>query len=104
MEVSNHTRKRKAIDAGNNSPPSLPPAYRSSDGYEPNSVDLSLLEALEKSSQNPVEAVDVKTLKKLVLSFERRLRDNIIKNPIRDSPIEDTLRFAVRFAPNILRK
>ncbi|VVA96249.1 unnamed protein product [Arabis nemorensis] len=77
MEVSNHARKRKAIDAGNNSPPSLPPAYQSSDGYEPNSVDLSLLEALEKSSQNPVEAVDVKTLKKLVLSFERRLRDNI---------------------------
>ncbi|KAH0905237.1 hypothetical protein HID58_044740 [Brassica napus] len=74
MEVSNHARKRKAIDAGPNSPPS----YRASDGYEPtNAVDLSLLEELEKSSHHQVEAVDLKTLKKLVLSFERRLRDNI---------------------------
>ncbi|KAJ9564729.1 hypothetical protein OSB04_000695 [Centaurea solstitialis] len=39
-------------------------------------VDLSLLEEIERS-QNSVELVDVKTLKKLVLSFERRLRDNI---------------------------
>ncbi|KAI3665216.1 hypothetical protein L6452_43839 [Arctium lappa] len=39
-------------------------------------VDLSLLEEIEKS-QHSVEVVDVKTLKKLVLSFERRLRDNI---------------------------
>ncbi|CAA7038548.1 unnamed protein product [Microthlaspi erraticum] len=78
MEVSNHARKRKAIDPGHNSPPSFPPAYRGSDGYDPNTVDLSLLEAMENSSHNPpVEAVDLKTLKKLVLSFERRLRDNI---------------------------
>ncbi|WZY74446.1 hypothetical protein YC2023_006686 [Brassica napus] len=78
MEVSNHARKRKSIDAGNNSPPSLPPSYRASDGYEPtNAVDLSLLEELEKSSHHQIEAVDLKTLKKLVLSFERRLRDNI---------------------------
>jgi len=69
MEVSNQTRKRKAIDAGHGSQPT---AYRGSDG-----VDLSLLEALEKSSHNAVEALDLKTLKKLVLSFERRLRDNI---------------------------
>jgi beta-catenin-like protein 1 len=69
MEVSNQTRKRKAIDAGHGSQPT---AYRGSDG-----VDLSLLEALEKSSHNGVEALDLKTLKKLVLSFERRLRDNI---------------------------
>ncbi|KAH9625791.1 hypothetical protein KSS87_006035 [Heliosperma pusillum] len=42
------------------------------------SVDLSLLEALEKSQSNPtIETLDLKTLKKLVLSFERRLRDNI---------------------------
>ncbi|CAH8331833.1 unnamed protein product [Eruca vesicaria subsp. sativa] len=77
MEVSNHTRKRKSISAGNNSPPSLPPAYRTSDGFSPNTVDLSLLEELEKSSHHQVESVDLKTLKKLVLSFERRLRDNI---------------------------
>lgn len=40
-------------------------------------VDLSLLEALEKSQQNPVEALDIKTVKKLVLAFERRLKENI---------------------------
>ncbi|KAF5186105.1 Beta-catenin-like protein [Thalictrum thalictroides] len=42
-----------------------------------NNVDLSLLEALEKSSHSSVEVLDLRTLKKLVLSFERRLRDNI---------------------------
>ncbi|CAB4302364.1 unnamed protein product [Prunus armeniaca] len=41
-----------------------------------NDIDLSLLEAVEKS-QNAVEAPDLRTLKKLVLSFERRLKDNI---------------------------
>ena len=41
-----------------------------------NGIDFSLLEALEKS-QSIVETLDLKTLKKLVLSFERRLRDNI---------------------------
>ncbi|KAJ9685068.1 hypothetical protein PVL29_017196 [Vitis rotundifolia] len=40
------------------------------------SIDLSLLEAVEKS-QTTVEVLDLKTLKKLVLAFERRLRDNI---------------------------
>ncbi|KAJ9703029.1 hypothetical protein PVL29_004685 [Vitis rotundifolia] len=40
------------------------------------SVDLSLLEAVEKS-QTTVEVLDLKTLKRLVLAFERRLRDNI---------------------------
>lgn len=39
-------------------------------------IDLSLLEAIEKSHAT-VEILDLKTLKKLVLSFERRLRDNI---------------------------
>lgn len=41
-----------------------------------NDIDLSLLEAVEKS-QHAVETPDLRTLKKLVLSFERRLRDNI---------------------------
>ncbi|ONI14856.1 hypothetical protein PRUPE_3G013000 [Prunus persica] len=41
-----------------------------------NDIDLSLLEAVEKS-QNAVEAPDLRTLKKVVLSFERRLKDNI---------------------------
>ncbi|KAF2543288.1 hypothetical protein F2Q68_00033288 [Brassica cretica] len=40
-------------------------------------ISAFLLEELEKSSHHQVEAVDLKTLKKLVLSFERRLRDNI---------------------------
>ncbi|KAG6483083.1 hypothetical protein ZIOFF_059723 [Zingiber officinale] len=41
-------------------------------------VDLSLLEAVEKSAQNGgVEVLDVRALKKLVLAFERRLRDNL---------------------------
>ncbi|KAJ0462638.1 putative beta-catenin-like protein [Helianthus annuus] len=39
-------------------------------------VDFSLLEEIEKS-HNSIEALDLKTLKKLVLSFERRLKDNI---------------------------
>ncbi|KAL9320208.1 hypothetical protein ACSQ67_012047 [Phaseolus vulgaris] len=39
-------------------------------------VDLSLLEAIEKS-QNAIEVLDLRTLKKHVLSFERRLKDNI---------------------------
>lgn len=39
-------------------------------------VDLSLLEAVEKS-QNAIQVLDLKTLKRLVLAFERRLRDNI---------------------------
>lgn len=39
-------------------------------------IDLSLLEAIEKS-RPAVETLDLKTLKKLVLSFERRLKENI---------------------------
>ncbi|XP_010549882.1 PREDICTED: beta-catenin-like protein 1 [Tarenaya hassleriana] len=77
MEVSKRAAKRKADDITGDSPP---PAYSGPagghDGYDANGIDLSLLEALEKS-QNAVEALDLKTLKKLVLSFERRLRDNI---------------------------
>ncbi|KAK4754279.1 hypothetical protein SAY87_002383 [Trapa incisa] len=39
-------------------------------------IDFSLLEALE-GSQSAVEVLDLKALKKLILSFERRLKDNI---------------------------
>lgn len=39
-------------------------------------IDLSLLEALE-GSHSTVEVLDLKALKKLVLSFERRLKENI---------------------------
>ncbi|XP_047322446.1 beta-catenin-like protein 1 [Impatiens glandulifera] len=41
-----------------------------------NAVDLSILEAVEKS-QNTIEVLDMKTLRRLVLAFERRLKDNI---------------------------
>ncbi|PSS00257.1 Beta-catenin-like protein [Actinidia chinensis var. chinensis] len=51
--------------------PPPPPSVRHDNG-----VDLALLEAVEKS-QAAVEVLDLKTLKKLVLSFERRLKDNI---------------------------
>ncbi|GFQ05415.1 beta-catenin-like protein 1 [Phtheirospermum japonicum] len=39
-------------------------------------IDLSLLEALEKSQQNTIDTLDLKTLKKLALSLERRLNSN----------------------------
>lgn len=76
----NHSSKRKFDDAV--SPPQLPPPASRSNGTVTtpattnNDVDLSLLEAIEKS-QNAVEALDLRTLKKLVLSFERRLKENI---------------------------
>lgn len=41
-----------------------------------NGIDLSLLEALERS-EGTVQAMDVRALKKMVLAFERRLRDNL---------------------------
>ncbi|TXG69906.1 hypothetical protein EZV62_004841 [Acer yangbiense] len=51
----------------------------SSNGNDDNNynIDASLLEALEKSSQSNIEVLDQRTLKKLVLSFERRLKENI---------------------------
>ncbi|KAL3630375.1 hypothetical protein CASFOL_023359 [Castilleja foliolosa] len=55
-------RKRSA------SPPPLPP-YAAD-------IDFSLLEALEKSQQSTIETLDLKTLKKLALSLERRLNSN----------------------------
>lgn len=55
-------------------------AKRKRDDVVPNGkaidFDLSVLEAIEKS-QTPPEALDARTLKKLVLAFERRLKDNI---------------------------
>jgi beta-catenin-like protein 1 len=63
--------KRKQRD-DNNDVFSCPPPG-SSNGVHSN-MDLSLLEALEKS-QSAVEVLDQRTLKKLVLSFERCLKD-----------------------------
>ncbi|XP_057971288.1 uncharacterized protein LOC131160021 isoform X2 [Malania oleifera] len=80
MEVAsarNHLAKRKrddtAIAADDEDSPSPPPHPLPS---ENGSIDLSLLEALEKS-QNSIEVLDIRTVKKLALSFERRLRDNM---------------------------
>lgn len=79
MEVANarnHASKRKFDDIVS---PSSPPPAASSNGFNDNNnngIDLSLLEAVEKS-QNSIEVLDLKTLKKLVLAFERRLKDNI---------------------------
>ncbi|GFS35317.1 ARM repeat superfamily protein [Actinidia rufa] len=52
----------------------LPPPPPSA--HHDNGVALALLEAIEKS-QAAVEVFDLKVLKKLVLSFEHRLKDNI---------------------------
>ncbi|KAK6256123.1 hypothetical protein SCA6_017428 [Theobroma cacao] len=60
MEVANPL-KRKRDDV-------VPP--------DDSQVDLSILEAVEKS-QNAVEVLDLRTLKRLVFSFERRLKENI---------------------------
>ncbi|PON60745.1 Coatomer beta subunit [Parasponia andersonii] len=71
MEVAdswNHGAKRKRHEIVSNS--SSQPLDASND------IDLSLLEAVEKT-QSSVEVLDLRTLKKLVLSFERRLKDNI---------------------------
>ncbi|XP_030474670.2 uncharacterized protein LOC115692055 [Syzygium oleosum] len=59
----------------------LPDSYPASNGGDGGGsggggVDLSLLEAVERS-QSAVEVLDLKTLKKLVLAFERRLKENI---------------------------
>ncbi|KAH7557013.1 hypothetical protein JRO89_XS11G0028100 [Xanthoceras sorbifolium] len=53
---------------------------RRTDAFSSNgndNIDASLLEALEKSSHSSIEVLDQRTLKKLVLSFERRLKENI---------------------------
>lgn len=42
-----------------------------------NDIDFSLLEELEKTQPTSETTIDIKTLKKLVLSFERKLKDNI---------------------------
>lgn len=65
----NHSSKRKYDELS-------PPPEPSANGFNGNDIDLALLEAIEKS-QTSVEVLDLKTLKKLVLAFERRLKDNI---------------------------
>lgn len=55
--------------------------------------DLSLLEALESSNNGGIEVLDIRSMKKLVLSFERRLRDNLegrMKYPDQPEKFADT--------------
>ncbi|XP_050228754.1 uncharacterized protein LOC126677975 [Mercurialis annua] len=71
MSAATSKRKRdsSAASASASSPPPL---------YNGDTIDFSLLEALENSQkENAVEALDIRTLKKLVLSFERRYKENI---------------------------
>eukprot|EP00271_Cylindrocystis_brebissonii_P004227 TRINITY_DN15853_c0_g1_i1.p1 TRINITY_DN15853_c0_g1~~TRINITY_DN15853_c0_g1_i1.p1 ORF type:complete len:561 (+),score=122.73 TRINITY_DN15853_c0_g1_i1:530-2212(+) len=48
-----------------------------SGGGEDDEVDFSLLEAVERENHAAVEVLDVRGVKKLVLSFEKKLRDNL---------------------------
>lgn len=65
-----------AADARNHAPKRHRPST-ADDSSTTAGVDLSLLEAIENSQTSAVEVLDSKTLKKLVLSFERKLKDNI---------------------------
>uniref|UniRef100_A0A2P2K8M8 Uncharacterized protein MANES_02G082200 n=1 Tax=Rhizophora mucronata TaxID=61149 RepID=A0A2P2K8M8_RHIMU len=84
-----HNVKRRR-EASYSPPPPPPPSSATTDDsnynhYHGNGkdahVDLSLLEALEKSQRESGggggELLDLRTLKKLVLSFERRYKENI---------------------------
>lgn len=62
-DTANPSLKRKRPESDNS-------------GVAENGVDLSLLEAIEKS-QSSIDVLDAKALKKLVLAFERRLKENI---------------------------
>ncbi|KAG5541870.1 hypothetical protein RHGRI_021645 [Rhododendron griersonianum] len=76
-DARSHAPKRKRPAAANDDDDFLPPPPPPTARYD-NGVDLSLLEALEKSqASTAIDLLDLKTLKKLVLSFERRLKDNI---------------------------
>lgn len=68
----NPKRKREAT--------SPPPPYSNGETTT-EEIDLSLLDAIEKSQSlsksQPIETLDPKTLKKLILSFERKYKENI---------------------------
>ncbi|KAH8511505.1 hypothetical protein H0E87_008900 [Populus deltoides] len=77
MEIAtarSHNPKRKR-DAT-----SPPPPYSNGETTT-EEIDLSLLDAIEKSQSlsksQPIETLDPKTLKKLILSFERKYKENI---------------------------
>ncbi|KAF9683809.1 hypothetical protein SADUNF_Sadunf04G0052800 [Salix dunnii] len=77
MEIAtarSHNPKRKR-DA------TSPPPPFSNGETTADEIDLSLLDAIEKSQSlsksQPIETLDLKTLKKLILSFERKYKENI---------------------------
>ncbi|KAI6691371.1 hypothetical protein NL676_028199 [Syzygium grande] len=74
MEMEVHDARDRSLKRKRDGLPDSYPA--SNGGGGGGGVDLSLLEAVERS-QSAVEVLDLKTLKKLVLAFERRLKENI---------------------------
>ncbi|KAF2290545.1 hypothetical protein GH714_014349 [Hevea brasiliensis] len=78
MEVANARSYNPKRKRGDSSPP-LPAANGiPSKDNDSDNFDLSILEAVEKSQkESAVEVLDLRTLKKLVLSFERRYKENI---------------------------
>lgn len=73
--------KRKREDGseaiGNGAPrPRTQQAMEDDDANNADEVDWALLESLERDTQ-VVEALDIRGVKKLVLSFEKKLRDNL---------------------------
>lgn len=68
LDGSDHHSSKRLRD-NNGQPISLPT----------DTADLALLEAVEKSHNGsaPIEVIDLRIVKKHVLSFERRLRDNL---------------------------
>ncbi|KAJ6707309.1 BETA-CATENIN-LIKE PROTEIN 1 NUCLEAR ASSOCIATED PROTEIN [Salix viminalis] len=77
MEIAtarSHNPKRKRDTTS-------PPPPFSNGETAADEIDLSLLDAIEKSQSlsksQPIETLDLKTLKKLILSFERKYKENI---------------------------
>ncbi|KAJ6364478.1 hypothetical protein OIU76_029434 [Salix suchowensis] len=77
MEIAtarSHNPKRKRDTT------SPPPPFSNGETAD-DEIDLSLLDAIEKSQSlsksQPIETLDLKTLKKLILSFERKYKENI---------------------------
>ncbi|OAY57253.1 beta-catenin-like protein 1 [Manihot esculenta] len=78
MEVDNARSYNTKRKRGGDSPPLPASNGNPSNDNDSDNFDLSLLEVAEKSQkESAVEVLDLRTLKKLVLSFERRYKENI---------------------------
>lgn len=78
MEVDNARSYNIKRKRGDSSPPLPASNGNPSNDNDSDNFDLSLLEVAEKSQkESAVEVLDLRTLKKLVLSFERRYKENI---------------------------